>query len=79
MRWLSTLGEKKYLGKNYEPDGEETSNAKNDPLSFWLFTSPHHNMGDTHHMPRGPKLDMQKFDDTDLKGWASNGTFILPT
>jgi hypothetical protein len=37
-------------------------------LSFGLFTSPPHTMEDTHHGPRGPKLDMQKFDGTDLTG-----------
>ena len=59
---------KKSLGKNYEPHGEETSKAAKDLLSFGLFTSPPHTMGDTHHGPRGPMLDMQKFDGTDPTG-----------
>ena len=62
---------KKSLGQNYEPHGEETSHAEKDPLSFGLFTTPPHTMGDTRHGPRGPKLDMQKFDGTDPKGWVS--------
>ena len=62
---------KKSLGKNYEPHGEETSTAAKDPLSFGLFTSPPHTMGDTRHRIRGPKLDMQKFDGTDPEGWIS--------
>ena len=59
---------KKYLGQNDEPHGEETSTAEKDPLSFGLFTSPPNMMGDTRHGPRGPKLDMQKFDGTDPEG-----------
>ena len=59
---------KKSLGQNYEPHWEETSTIENDPLSFGLFTSPPHTMEDTHHEPRGPKLDMQKFDGTDPTG-----------
>ena len=62
---------KKYLEENYEPHGEETSHAKNDPLSFGLFTFPPHTTGDTRHGPRGPKLDVQKFDGTDPAGWVS--------
>jgi len=62
---------KKYLGKNYEPHREETSTTKKDPLSFGVFTSPPHTMGDTRHGPRGPKLDMKKFDGTDPEGWVS--------
>ena len=38
---------------------------KKDSLSFGLFTSPPHTMGDTRHGPHGPMLDMQKFDGTD--------------
>ena len=56
---------KKYLEENYEPHGEETSHAEKDPLSFRLFTSPPHTMGDTRHGPHGPKLDMKKFDGPD--------------
>jgi hypothetical protein len=62
---------KKSLEANYEPHGEETSHAEKDPLSFGLFNSPPHTMGDTSHGPRGPKLDMQKFDGTDPAGWVS--------
>jgi hypothetical protein len=59
------------LGHNYEPHGEETYTAAKEPLSFGLFTSPPHTMGDTRHGPRGPKLDMQKFDGSNPEGWAS--------
>ena len=59
---------KKSLGPNYEPHGEETCTPEKDPLSFGLFTSPPHTMGDTRHGPHGPKLDMQKFDGTDIEG-----------
>lgn len=59
---------KKSLGKNYEPHGEETSNAAKYPLSFGLFASPHHTMGDTHEGPRGPNMDLEKFDGTDPEG-----------
>jgi hypothetical protein len=62
---------KKYLEENYEPHGEETSHAENDPLSFGLFTSPPHTTGDTRHGPRGPKLDMQELDGTDPVDWVS--------
>ena len=62
---------KTYLGHNYDPQGEETSTIAKDPLSFGLFISPTHTMGDTCHEPRGTKLDMQKFDGTDIEGWVS--------
>ena len=62
---------KKYLGKNNEIHEEETSIAEKDPHSFGLITSPPHTMGDTRHGPHGPKMDMQKFDGTDLEGWVS--------
>ena len=38
---------KKHLWKNYDPHGEETSTPEKEPLSFGLFTSPPHTMGDT--------------------------------
>ena len=62
---------KKYFWKTYEPHREETSTIENDPLSFGLFTSPPHTTRDTCHGPRGPKLDMQKFDGTNPVGWVS--------
>ena len=70
---------KKSLGKNYEPYGEETSIAEKYPFSFGLFTTPPHTMGDTHHGPRGPKLDMKMFHGTDPEGWVSQmeNFFIL--
>ena len=62
---------KQSLEENYDPHGEETYHAKKDLLSFGLFTSPPHTMGDTCHGPHGPKLDMQKFDGTDPAGWVT--------
>lgn len=59
------------LGHNYEPHGEEKSTTNKDPLSFGLFTSPTHTMGDTRHRTRGLKLGMQKFDGIDPEGWVS--------
>ena len=62
---------KTYLGHNYEPHGEVTSNVEKDPLYFGLFISPPHTKRDTRHKPRGPKLDMQKFHGNDREGWVS--------
>ena len=62
---------KKYLEENYEPHGEEKSHTKQDPLYFGLFSCRHHTMEDTCHRPRGPKLDMKKFDGIDIQGWVS--------
>ena len=67
---LQHIRGKKYLEANYEPHREETSHVEHDPIYFGLFPSPQHTMGDTHHGPHGPKLDMQKFDGTDTEGWV---------
>lgn len=68
---LNQLLANKSVEHNFEPYKEEAYNSGKDHPPSWFFNSQHHILKDTHQGHHGPKLDMHKFDVTDLVGWVS--------